>query len=303
MNLKLNTMRSIHSLWRLVPLYALVSLVVLSCQKNDHPPTASQQSQMQTLLMNATNDVVQAGTLESQDVNDIVGPDSGNTCRVITYEPSKNVYPHKKIVDFGSGCTGTEGITRKGKKIITFYANPDSASAGTMFSKTTYSNYYEDDINVTGIVQSYIEATADPGPKVIKNVSNKGLLASNGDSKTFTATNYWKQIEGANTATHQDDMFQITGSAQGNETLDGATAIQWTSKIDDLNAVIKPADCFWRIKGSIDVSLHIVTGGGSDFTEVLDYGNGDCDNKATLSINGGTPQDITLPLYFWPLSL
>ena len=296
-------MRSIHLLWRPLLLCLFVSFVVLSCQKNDKPPTSSAQTQTETLLMNATNDVVQAGSLESQDVSDIVDPDSAYSCRTITYEPSQNVYPHKKIVDFGSGCTGPDGITRKGKKIITFYANPDSASAGTMFSETSFDNYYEDSINVTGTVQSYIQTTANPGPMIIKDVANKGLLSSNGDSKTFTATTYFKLIEGANTTTHMDNVYQITGSAQGNETLDGATAIQWKSSIDELDPVIKPADCIWRTKGSIDVSLHIVTGGGANFTEVLNYGSGDCDNKATLSINGGTPQDITLPLEFWPLSL
>lgn len=296
-------MRSIHVLWRPLLLCLLVSVVVLSCQKNDKPPASSTPTQTETLLMNATNDVIQAGSLESQDVSDIVDSDSVSSCRTVTYEPAANVYPHKKIIDYGSGCTGLDGVTRKGKKIITFYANPDSASAGTMFSKTTFENYYVDTVQMTGTLQSYVQAAAHPGPLIIKNVANKGLLGSNGDSKTFTATTYFKLIEGANTATRMDDVFQITGTAQGNETLDGATAIQWKSTIDQLNPVIKPADCGWRTKGSVDVSLHIVTGGGADFTEVLNYGNGDCDNKATLSINGGTPQDITLPLLFWPLSL
>lgn len=296
-------MKFMSSFSCLLLLCVIVSFTVLSCQKNDKAPSTSQQSSAQTLLMNATNDVVQATTLESQDVEDIVGADSANTCRVITYEPSKNVYPHKKIIDFGSGCKSADGITRSGKKIITFYADPDTASVGTMFSETTYDNFYVDGIHVTGTVQSYVDVIPTVPGHVIKNVSNKSLQDSSGNSKTFTATNYWQQIQGMNTATRQDDVFQITGSAKGNETLDGATAIQWTSKIDQLNPLIKPADCFWRTKGSVDVSLHIVTGGGSDFTEVLDYGNGDCDNKATLSINGGTPQDITLPMYFWPLSL
>jgi hypothetical protein len=296
-------MKFMRFLWRILPLFVLVPIVIFSCQKNDHPATTGQQSQTQTLLMNATNDVVQASSLESEDVEDIMGSDSDSSCKVVTYVPSQNVYPYKKFVDYGPGCTGTDGITRKGKKIVTFFVNPDKASPGTMFSETTYSDFYVDGIHVTGNVQSYMAASSTMANHVIKNVSDKTLTASNGDSKNFIATNYWKQTEGMNTTTRKDDVFQITGNASGTEILDGETDIKWQSTIDDNHPVIKPVDCGYRTQGKVDVKLHIVTGGGSDFTEVLDYGDGSCDNKATLSINGGIPQDITLPLYFWPLSL
>lgn len=294
-------MKSLHS-WRLLPLSALLCVFAFACKKNASP--TSGQTQQQTMLMNGTNDVVQAAMLDNGDVEDIVGDSTtDSSCAVITFNPSRTVYPHTKTIDFGSGCTSPDGLVRKGKKIITVYADANTSPAGTLISKTTYDNFSINDINVSGEVDSYVDSAANPGPRVIKNVANKNLSASNGDTKTYTSTMYWKQIEGADSKTRMDDVFQVTGSGSGNETLDGATAIQWTMQVDALNPVIKPADCGFRTQGVLDVGLHIVTGGGSDFTETLDYGNGSCDNQATLAINGGTPQTVTLPLFFWPLSL
>ena len=287
----------------LVAAAALVCITAASCKK-DNNPSAPAQSETETLLMNATNDIVSFANQESQDVGDVVESDNpDSTCRTVTYDPSRTVYPHVTTIDFGSGCTGGDGLVRTGKKIITVYANAATAASGTLLSQTTFSDFTIDGVNVAGTVQTYLEASPSPGPKVLKVVANKSLTASDGDSKIFTATSYWTQIEGAGTETRQDDVYQITTNAEGNETLDGATAIQWTSHTDTLHPVIKPISCSFRTQGGLNIDLHVITNGGADFTEYLDYGNGDCDNKATLSINGGIPQEVTLPLLFWPLSL
>ena len=295
-------MKSVRFTWATATC-ASFALFVISCQKNDHPVTSAQQSSVQTLLMNATNDVVQSASLESSDVEDILGSGDSSTCPTITFDTSKTVYPHVKKVNYGAGCTGEDSLKREGEKIITYYADPDTASAGTLISEVAFNHFSVNDINVTGSVKSYIDSSSTNHNRIIKVVTSKTLKGTNGDTKTFTGITYWKKIEGCNTMMRKDDVFQITGNASGTETLDGATQIEWTSTISSSNPVIKPADCNHRVKGTVNVALHIATGGNSNFTEVLDYGNGNCDNKATLSINGGTAQDITLPLYFWPLSL
>jgi len=287
----------------MLPLFALVSLIIFACNKNDHPAISGQPSSKATLLMNATNDMVQASTLESEDVADIVGSADSSACPVVTFAPSRNDYPHTKTLDYGSGCMGADSVTRQGIKVITFYMNPDSASIGTLISEVTYNNFSVNGISMTGTVDTYIDSSSTNTMRILKVVSVKTLTGTNGDSKLFSSTNYWKQTQGGNTATHKDDVFQVTGSAYGTETLDGATQVEWTSTINANKPVIKPADCNHRTKGEVDANLTVITGGTSNFTEVLDYGNGDCDNIATLSINGGTPQQVTLPLYFWPLSL
>jgi len=288
--------------WRLLPLCAVLTLCVLSCKKNDNPTTPA-QSTTATLLMNATNTAADASNIESQDMEDVVAGDSSTDCRTITFDTSRTVYPHVRTVDFGSGCTGADGITRKGKRITTVYADEMTASTGTKISETTFDNYYVGNINITGTVMVYIDSSSSADTLILKSVANRTLTSDDGDVKTVNGTNYWKRISGGSTVNRHDDVYEITGSDYGAETLDGATQITWTSQTDANNPVIKPVSCDHRTQGAIDVQLQIVTGGTANFTEHLDYGDGSCDDVATLSINGGTAKQITLPLYFWPLSL
>lgn len=289
--------------WRSLPLCAVLTLCAVSCKKNDNPVSASSQQTTETLLMNATNVAADATNLQSMDMEDVMGSDSAADCRTITYDTSKTVYPHVKTVDYGNGCIGPDGIIRKGKRIITVYADALTASPGTLISVTTFDNFSVNDINISGTVQSYIDSTSTADVPVMKNVAEKTLSTSDGDVKTLSSVNYWKKIEGVHTLNRHDDVFEITGSASGNEILDGATEMQWSSQISSDNRVIKPVSCDFRTQGTMDIQLHIITGGSANFTEHLDYGDGTCDDKATLSINGGTAKEITLPLYFWPLSL
>ena len=80
-------------------------------------------------------------------------------------------------------------------------------------------------------------------------------------------------------------------------------AIQWTSNTDPLHPVIKLATVITEHGAACKLAFIMCTGGGGISTEYLDYGGGNRDNNATLSINGGTPQAVTLPLVFFPLSV
>jgi len=290
--------------WRLLPLSALLTLCVCSCKKNDNAAsTPATQSSTETLLMNATNAASDGDNVESDEISDVISTDSSNDCRTVTFDTSKTVYPHVRTIDYGSGCTGEDGITRKGKRITTFYASDSTAAPGTMVTQTTFENYYVGDINITGTVTVYIDSSSTADTLKLKMVANRTLTSSDGDLRTINGATYWKMIAGNNTTTRHDNVWQITGSLSGNETLDGATQITWTSLIDAANPVIKPVVCDHRTQGAMDIQLNITTGGNATFTEHLDYGNGACDNAATLSINGGTAKTITLPLEFFPLSL
>lgn len=294
-------MKSIRFTWGAI--CASLSFLVISCQKNDHPTTQSQPGSTQSLLMNATNDLVQSAALESSNMNDIMGSGDSSTCPTITFDTSTKVFPHVKTIDYGSGCMGEDSIMRTGKKIVTIYAKRDTAAPGTLISVATFEGYTINGMTDTGTIKTYVDSSSTMGMRVYKIVSSETLIALNGDSKTFTGTHWWKQLQGGTTSTLTDDVYQITGTSSGTETLDGATQFTYTATISNTNPVIKRGDCNHRVQGAVNVAIHITTGGGANFTEVLDYGNGNCNSSATLSINGGTPQVVKLPLYFWPLSL
>ena len=72
-----------------------------------------------------------------------------------------------------------------------------------------------------------------------------------------------------------DDVFSITG----NSSVTNSNGITRTSSI--LEALQKKSTCENITKGKIELS-------GPNHKATIDFGNGDCDNVATISIDGGT---------------
>ena len=286
----------------------LLCIISASCKKMDQQVSApsSLKAMTESLLLNANNIIANGGSEQNSEVADIVGngvvaSGDSTSCRTVVYNPSRVIYPHLTTVDFGSGCTGLDGITRSGKKLITVYASWKTAPAGTLISETTFDDFYIDSVNISGNSKIYIDSAAEPGPLAFKIITNKTFTDSKGNTSTFAATNYWVQTAGNSTTTKTDNVYAITGNASGSEVLDGSLALTWTSGVDPDNPIIKMGDCIYRSKGGVQIQLNLE--GSSTFNEYLNYGNGACDNNATLAINGGTPQQVTLPLRFWPLSL
>lgn len=292
---------------RFIPAGALLCLALASCKKNDQPmPSSSQAAVSPSLLLATTNTIVAAGSEQNNDLaevmgsNIVAGGDSTN-CRVVTYNPVRTAFPHLTTIDFGNGCTGPDGFTRSGKKFITVYADWKTAPAGTLISETTFGNFYIDSVNISGNTKTYIDTATSPGPLALKVVTEKTITDSKGNTSTYTAASYWLQTAGDSTTTRKDNVYRITGSASGTEVLGDSLSVSWTSAIDPGNPVIKMGDCIFRSQGTVLITMNV--DGMSKMYETLDYGNGTCDDMATLSINGNTPQQVTLPLHFWPTSL
>lgn len=284
----------------LIPVAALLCLVLASCKKNEVTSSASSQTSQ---LTKATSMI---GAMESETdieisaaISDEINTDAPACCTV-TYSPSKNVYPHLKVFDYGSGCTDGSGITRSGKRFVTVYADQSTAPAGKVISVTTFSNYYVDGVNITGSVKLSVDAAAIPGPLVLRAVEDKVITDASGNTTSYVSKSIRKQIGGSSTSETWDDVYQITTNAYGTE-LDGdSSMVVWKYNSDPSNVIVKHIDCGFRSQGGIQINLKQL---GVSTNEYLDYGNGDCDNAATLSVNNGTPESITLPFYFFAIKL
>ena len=79
-----------------------------------------------------------------------------------------------------------------------------------------------------------------------------------------------------------DDVYSITGTASGTS-FDGT---QFSSNIT--NPLIFALNCRWVEKGTIEFIP------SDKITRTIDFGNGDCDNDATISI-AGLSFNIKLP--------
>lgn len=215
-----------------------------------------------------------ADVIYGNTVNPDGTPNSINSPRcfsVSVFPNTPHAFPKTITLDFGNGCAGKDGKVRKGK-IVTVYTGPMFLSGSN--ATTTFEGYSVDTFQISGV-------------HTIENISTDNSWAwttSVRDGKIInTTTGKWKgwnsvktviQSQGHLTPLYQhDDVYEITGKASGSNS-DG---LAWTATIT--NPLIKKIGCHWMTSGKVQVVTKSITG-------ELNYGEGDCDNKATITING-----------------
>jgi len=204
-------------------------------------------------------------------------------------------FPLKIIMDFGTGCTGRDGRTRSGK-IITLYTKRLFEFGA--IATTEFDNFTIDSIKVQGrhVITNQGEAISTSPNICIRHrwkveVRDGRLTKPNGNYVEWNSTKTITQVEGTCTPYIQlDDIYKIDGGGYG-KVKRGDLLIAWNSEITD--PLIKKFSCRWLVKGVIRVArLNLTT--NSPWVATINYGNGDCDNKAMVTING-VPHIITLP--------
>lgn len=204
-----------------------------------------------------------------------------------THLNAPNFFPVQIVIDFGTGCTGPNGVTRSGK-IITTYTNRLVVPGAK--ATTTFDNYKVNGVKVEGTHIITNMSTANERIFKIEVIGAK-LTKPNGNWSEWNSTRTIKQLEGLGTPNFPlDDIYKITGSANG-KVKRGDLLFAWRSEITE--PLIKKFTCRWIVKGIFKV-IRLNLASTSPWVATLNYGNGSCDNQAILTINGVSHQ-ITLP--------
>lgn len=219
--------------------------------------------------------------------NRIEKTDSLPLCITVSVTPLQpNVFPKTVVIDFGNGCT-SHGHLRSGK-LTTVYTGRliETGQSAT----TTLENFKIDSFSIQG-TQVITNTTSQSGNQrqFKTEISNAKLSTTNDNYEEWNATRIITQIEGSSTILPSDDVFRITGSSDG-KTRRNNLLVSWTSEIQE--ALIKRFTCTWLSKGTIKTVRNGLPS-NTPWTGFLDFGDGTCDSKATLTINGTTHQ-ITL---------
>jgi hypothetical protein len=198
-----------------------------------------------------------------------------------------NSFPVTITFDFGStGCAANDGHWRKGKIAID-YSNRlliPGAVASVRFEdfqidSITIDNSTTYTISNTG-TQDNLQFTVDANAKLSKPSGNYSEWYSH---KIISRT------EGNLTATPLDDVLKIEGKATG-KTRKNDLVVAWKAEITE--PFIKRFTCRWISQGVIKTGRENLAS-TSPWFGVLDYGPGNCDNHATLTINS-IKYEITL---------
>lgn len=221
----------------------------------------------------ATNSLNGSYALGPVTVNNVLGG-----CAVVTVTGS---FPAKNIsIDFGTGCTNGFGVTRKG--IINIVLTDSLRKSGSV-ATVTFNNYYINGFKKEGTITWTNTTVVGSGiPSWNRKVANGKITAPTGDFWLHSADINIAMTAGANTPNNlTDDIFSINGS----RTVTNPAGKTRTSTT--LTALQKKAACSNIDQGTLQVQ-------GPSHTAVIDFGNGTCDNLATISIDGRTPRTIIL---------
>jgi hypothetical protein len=215
------------------------------------------------------------------DADRVATPEPPSRCYTVTVVPKGiNLFPKTVTLDFGNGCTGKDGKVRSGK-IITVFSGP-MRNAGSK-ATTTFMDYNVDSFMVEGTHTIENTSTSNKMAWTVSVSDGKITNTESGKWIKWDAVHEHIQTEGNGTSFNPlDDVFKITGNSNGSN----SNGNSWTTIISQ--PLIRKFICPWRESGEI-----AITRKSNTVTAVLDYGDGTCDNKATVTI-GGITKTITL---------
>ncbi len=215
--------------------------------------------------------IVDDQLFNAQSKSQVVVADS---CPMITVDhPDTTHWPKVITIDYGeTDCVGFYGNTRRGKIVITItgrYRMEGSQKTVTLV------DYYINDIHIEG-TKSILNNGRNENKNLTFTVELVGGKITTPNEivieREFTRTREW--VAGEATANHWDDVYFITGSSSGinfkgeSYTRTILIPLEWA------------ATCRFIKSGSVESVV------GDRTPVILDYGEGECDNVATVSKDG-----------------
>ena len=282
---------------------AIITVISLaSCQKNN-PVTTSADSNAATLSDSSTvadnsyTDVLNyafVSTADNVNVWTANNVHSGNTvinntgavnithlgCAIYHFDDTiPGSYPKTLTLDFGTGCTSADGIVRKGK-IIYVFTGPilfpgDSATV-------TFDQY---NVNGYGLQGAYLIANTSNntvGVQYTTQVTNGIITYPDASNYHYSHHRVITQTTGMSTPFDlSDDAFTISGNSSFSSSAGNSLVCNTTTPL------VKTFVCPHISAGVIAFTYNQSLNG------TIDFGNGTCDNIATLIV-GNIHKTITL---------
>ncbi|MDC1211901.1 hypothetical protein N8Z73_00325 [bacterium] len=275
---------------------AAIALCVTSCKKETEDDmeedVVTTSSEDQALAQGMFDDLgtQSEGSSESAESED----STWTSCATITVVELGSPWPYEITVDFGAvNCKGQDGKERRGKVIYTI--TDWFRNTGSVIEVTT-EDYFVNDYQIEGTRSSSNlgpnakgqmefgisvvdgKVTTPDGDIILWESERTRTWVEGQETNFFTldSNNMWMGWDGIT-----DDVYEIRGSGNGTS----RNNIDYT--VDITTPLRVQLDCRWITEGVISLKPD-----GYD-ARSLDYGAGDCDNKATVAI-GENEKEISL---------
>lgn len=258
------------------------AVLALSCSKDDSSNTAS--NDLSEAKVNAKIDLV------TEDVSKIVdeqfalqaNPSAGRnnqevsalpSCVTVDIQLTANSWTRTLTFD---NCELPNGSVLDGTIIVSGSLNFDAPSQTISYS---FVDFHHNDILVEGnrtVVRSIQSTSAQAAPHPVANMSiDMHVTFPNGNEYHRVGNRIREMIEGFGTPMiWADNVFTISGN--------WTTTFPAGTRTSTITTPLRAeANCPHIVSG-------VITTVRDNNTATLDYGNGDCDNQATLTVNGNS---------------
>jgi len=264
-----------------------LSMIILSCSKDE---TNSSSTELKDAQVSAKIDVITediSKIVEDQfslQVNPLAGKSNQPVetslpdCATVSIALTATTWTRTIVFD---ECEMPNGNVLDGTIIVSGNTNFDAPSHTISYS---FVDFHHNNVLIEGnrtVIRTFQSTAALAQPHPVANMSiDMTLTFPNGNVYTRVGNRVREMIEGFDTPlVWMDNIFSITGS--WTTTFPAGTA---TSTITMPLRV--RVNCPFIVRG-------VVTTVRNENTAILNYGNGECDNQATLTVNG-TTTTITL---------
>lgn len=260
---------------------SLMFIAFNSCQKDKVSPVfdeitlSQQETQAEETLADIDLIVDEAldlnlGQLKSASIDNSVFL---NDCPVITI--NKNASPQEMTIDFGTSCTGKDGKIRSGKIIV-------SSGSFTTFPSVrekSFDNYYVDGKKIEGSIVKTISKDQENNIRTAVIQENITITFTDNEGSARRIANLTRQYQRGVLGSIDDNQVVSWGTVEFTR----ISGVKVTKTITVENPLIFKVACHHIVSGIVSF-----TSGNRNWS--INYGNGDCDNLATLTIGDKTKE-------------
>lgn len=261
-------------------LVLIIGAVAFGCNKQDESQTVSDRDliamevQAEGIFDEVQEIADQAMRIGSNGFKSVESDDNrlGN-CVTITVDTT--VMPRVMTIDFGTeNCLCNDGKYRRGRIIVTF--NGRWRRPGTIVTHT-FEEYHVNDNHVQGTKVMTNLGFNSEGKMQFSNTADGSItFVNNGASVAWSSEMLRTWIEGRLTPPWNDDVYLIEGNS----------TVVHSSGRSRQRVIIEPLrrelSCRWFVSGTVETTP------ANGPVRLLNYGDGTCDNLATVTVGDST---------------
>ncbi len=272
----------------IIAIFAISQLAISSCKKDK--TNNNEETEMLIEIQKNEGKVTRIYNLITDELNDInkaldeLGYKNTakplDTCIQVTIDhPDSTTWPKIITLNFAGGCATQNGNVLSGR--ITINQSARYRDDG-MVRVITFDNFSINGYGISGTKTVTNIGRINGFTTYSISISDGGITTPYGDEiENINAQRTRVWIEGDNTLLISDDVYLITGTSSGVANND---RLYSTTIIEPLRI---SRSCKWIEQGKISTTVDDLP------TVVIDFGNGTCDQTATVTVNGNT-RTVTL---------